>query len=221
MSKFLAPIHFWLFNKVKIHQGLETDIENALKAKYGDAITDIVNKNISLYGDRLDGKRLDEIIDEDNIHGWLQQKISVAETRQAGILKDIFAEFGEESIEIARGIFKENALKNAQVAKEEVAIDSPEDVYKTINNYILDGMPCDSGGRVTRSDDDVLESVQGNCLHIGYWNTAGLDADLMYELSTIWRTAFVSGLSDQFEYSMGIKASNTGDRSFYHKISRK
>lgn len=221
MSAFLAPIHFWLFNKVKIHQGLEVDIENGLKAEYGDAITDIVNKNIALYGDRLDKRRLDEIIDEDNIHGWLQEKISIAETRQAGILKDIFDKFGQESIDIARNIFKQNAIKNAEVAKTEMSIRSPEDVYKAINNYILDGMPCDNSGRVTNSNDQVLESVQNNCLHIDYWNTVGLDADLMYELSAIWRIAFVSGLSEDFEYSIDAKASDRGSKTFYHKITRK
>lgn len=221
MSRFLAPIHFWLFNKIKIHEALERDIEEGFKTKYGDVVTDIVNKNISQYGDRLESDQLDEIIDESNIHGWLQKNISVVETRQAAILGDLFSEFGEEAIGLARDIFKSNALANAEVAKTEMTIDSPEDVYKSINNYILDGMPCDNAGRVTRSDEDVLESVQNTCLHIVYWKTAGVDVDKMYDLRTLWIDTFVSGLSDDFKYTLDIENSDLNNRTFYHKISRR
>lgn len=221
MSKFLAPIHFWLFNKIKIHQELEMDIERRFEKEYGEIVRDIVNKNISQYGNRLENQQLDEIIDQDNIHGWLQKNISIVETRQAAILADLFSEFGEKALELARDVFKENALKNATVAKAEMTVNSPEDVYKVVNNYILDGMPCDNAGRVTRSDDDVLESVQNTCLHIVYWKTAGVDVDIMYSLRTLWINAFVSGLNDSFEYTMDIKISNISDRTFYHKIERK
>ena len=221
MSKFLAPIHFWLFNKVKLHQELELDIEQGFKDKYGDSVLDIVAKNIKQYGDRLDNMQLDEIIDEDNIHGWLQKNIAIVETRQAAILKDLFFDLGEEAVALAGEIFKANALKNAEKAKTEMDIESPEDVYKSIHNYILDGMPCDNTGRVTRSDDNVLESLQNTCVHIVYWKTVGLDVDIMYDLNTLWISAFVSGLSDDFEYSMDMKIDNIDDRSFYHKITRK
>lgn len=221
MSKFLAPIHFWLFNKVKIHEALERDIEEGFKAKYGNAITDIVNKNISQYGDRLESDRLDEIIDESNIHGWLQKNIAVVETRQAAILGDIFSEFGDEAVDLARDIFKSNAIKNAELAKTEIAIDTPESVYKSINNYILDGMPCDNAGRVTHSDNEMLESVQNTCLHIVYWKTAGVDVDIMYDLRTSWIDAFVSGLGDKFKYTLDIDNSDINQRTFYHKITRK
>ena len=62
MSKFLAPIHFWLFNKIKIHEDLEREIELGFKAKYGEEVTTIVDNNISKFGDRLKNTNLTGVI---------------------------------------------------------------------------------------------------------------------------------------------------------------
>ena len=78
-------------------------------------------------------------------------------------------------------------------------------------------MPCDGADSITKSDADVLESVQTNCLHINYWKTAGVDVDSMYDLRAEWKKAFVSELNSDFEYSV----SGDKDSSFVHTIKRK
>lgn len=221
MSKFLAPIHFWLFNKVEIHEDLETDLEEIFKAKYGDEVTSIVNANIEKYGERVSDKKLDDIIDQGNIHGWLQNTITVAETRQAAILADLIEKYGDEAIDLATSVHKDHAAKNAVIAKATRTVDTPEEIYKTIGDYILDGMPCDSAGNVTKSEADVLEAQSNGCLHINYWNTAGLDADTMYKLRGEWTKAFVNELNPNFIYNVDINKSDNGSRSFVYTIKRK
>ncbi len=221
MSKFLAPIHFWLFNKIKIHEDLEREIELGFKAKYGEEVTTIVDNNISKFGDRLKNDNLDEIIDESNIHGWLQQNISIVETRQAAILGDLFDQYGKEALELALSIYKENGSKNGALARQEMEIENPEDAYKVLNNYILDGMPCDSAGSVTKSDKDILEATQNNCLHINYWKTAEVDPEKMYSLRNEWKSAFITGLNPNFEYSVTVDKTNDESRSFTYIIKRK
>ncbi len=217
MSKFLAPIHSWLFNKINIHEDLEREIEQSFKSKYGDNITTIVQNNIDKYGERIPSNNLEEIIDESNIHGWLQNSISIAETRQAAILGDLFAEYGDDALELACDVYKENAIKNAKQAKEDITAVTPEDINKVINNYILNGMPCDGSDSIIQSDADILESVQKSCLHINYWKTAGVDVDSMYRLRAEWKKAFVQELNSNFEYSV----SGDKDSSFVHTIKRK
>lgn len=220
MSKFLAPIHFWLFNKVKIHEGLERDIESSFKEKFGESVTDIVNKNIDKYGDRLGHSNLEDIIDEGNIHGWLQSNISVVETRQASILNDLFNEFGDEAFSLAKDVFKENAIKNARVAKEQTDTNSPETIFNTINNYVLDGMPCDNASSVSESTSNYLKASSNNCLHINYWQQAGVDVDEMYELRFLWIKSFVSELNPLFEYTVDIDEKNN-QRNFIYTIKQK
>lgn len=221
MSKFLAPIHFWLFNKVEIHEDLEKDLAEGFQAKYGDKVTDIVDANIEKYGERVSDNKLDDIIDEGNIHGWLQSTIAVAETRQAAILDDLIKEYGDEAIELATSIHKDHAVKNAIIAKATRPVDTPEEIYNTINDYILDGMPCDSAGSVSKSEADILEAKSNSCLHINYWNTAGLDADTMYDLRAEWTKAFVNELNPSFIYNVDIDKSDNGSRSFTYTIKRK
>lgn len=202
MSAFLGPIHFWLFNKIKIHESLEREIEKAFTDKYGSDVSDIVAANIAEYGERLVSDQLDELIDESNIHGWLQRSIAVVETRQAALLARLFDKYGCEAVSLAKDVFKANGSQFGIKASEDMVVTSPEDVYKSINNYVLDGMPCDAAANVIHSDSDKLVAKQEKCLHIDYWNKAGVDTDLMYELRTEWIKSFVSSLSSDFEYDM-------------------
>lgn len=221
MSKFLAPIHSWLFNKIKIHEDLERDIESSFKSKYGEEVTNIVEKNIATYGDRLQSDDLEEIIDQSNIHGWLQQNIAIVETRQAAILGDLFEKYGDEALTLALSVYKEDGSKYGAIAREEATIENPEDAYKALNNYILDGMPCDSASSVTKSDKDSLEAVQNNCLHINYWKTAGVAPEKMYLLRDSWKSSFVTKLDSSFEYSVDVDKSNDENRQVTYKITRK
>ena len=49
MSRFLGPVHHWLYNKICLHEDLEKNIVSGFNERY----------------------------DTDNIHGWLQSKIKV------------------------------------------------------------------------------------------------------------------------------------------------
>lgn len=219
MSKFLGPIHFWLFNKIKIQEGLELEIESSFKEKFGDDVTSIVKGAIDKYGDRIGNAELDDIVDEGNIHGWLQSNISVVETRQAAILAGLFCEYDGDAVTLAKDLFRKNGTENGTNARDSISVSAPEDVYKSINNYALDGMPCDTAANVVESTDDKLVAKQGNCLHINYWTNAGLDADTMYELRTIWTKSFVTALDDQYEYDM-VREGTDGN-SFTYTITRK
>lgn len=221
MSKFLAPIHSWLFNKIQIHEGLEKEIQTNFESEYGDDVRDIADANIEKYGSRLASDNLEEIIDQSNIHGWLQENITLAETRQAALINDLVEKYGQDAEDLIHNIYRDNAIVHAQAAKEDISADSPEDIYKVINNFVLDGMPCDSTGSITQTNDDLLEAVQNNCLHINYWKTAGVNPDLMYSLRSEWTKAFVNELNPLFEYNALIEKSDNGNSSFVYTIKRK
>ena len=71
MSAFLGPIHYWLYNKIQLQEKLTAQFaQMAVNNKW--IAGDIYSK--------VDERPLDELIDESNIHGWLQTRISDAET---------------------------------------------------------------------------------------------------------------------------------------------
>lgn len=220
MSRFLAPIHFWLFNKIKYHEELEKEIIEGFRGSFGDDVNNIEDENIKKYGERIPEAPLDELIDTNNIHGWLQERIAVAETRQAGILADLFAKYKEDGILLARNIYKQNGAALGKDAREKYDVSTPKDVYDVLNNYILNGMPCDNVNSIRVSNEDYLEYSESRCLHKGYWNNAGVDSKVMYDLRATWVGSFVNAANPDFKYQ--VSSEKIGyEEGFLHKIFRK
>ena len=146
MSAFLGPIHYWLYNKIQIQQsivnkvievGKETipGLEESLNVKYGESET----------------RQLEEVIDQSNIHGWLQDQVSREEYKLAesvtllqkgkpeilNKIKEIFWNTGKE-------IFKT------------IAIENTSDIYKTLRDSLLDGMPCDHANSVIEEGEEKI-----------------------------------------------------------------
>ncbi|KNF09801.1 hypothetical protein CLPU_2c02530 [Gottschalkia purinilytica] len=221
MSRFLAPIHKWLFNKIKLHEELEKEIVEGFRSQYGNEIDSIERDNIKKYGDRLPDSPLEEIIDTDNIHGWLQDKISIAETRQASILAYLFKQYKDNGILLAKSIYENNAIKHGKLAREGLGDTSAEDIYKIINNYVLDGMPCDNANSITKAEGDLLEYKQDHCLHIKYWNESKVDPKLMYDLRSTWIGTFVNTLNPDFKYQVSVEKIDGDREGFLHRIYKK
>ena len=86
MSAFLAPIHTWLFNKIKLAQDLEKDIVNLHIDKFKESAIKIQKEANDIYGQYIEEKPLEDLIDVKNIHGWLQDRIKEVESRSAYII---------------------------------------------------------------------------------------------------------------------------------------
>ena len=86
MSLFLGKIHYWLFNKILWFENLEEEIIKTAKSE-GLDIEGVKSEIEAKYGAKLENKNLEEIIDTNNIHGWLQDRIHRAEGRMAAWTK--------------------------------------------------------------------------------------------------------------------------------------
>lgn len=222
LSRFLAPIHYWLFNKVKYHEHLEGEIVRAFREVYGDDILEIQKEAAEKYGEKTAEGDLEGMIDLQNIHGWLQRKIGESELRQAGIIASILERYREESLPILEQVHRQVGAEYGAVAKSELGNTDiiPEQIYKTLNDYILDGMPCDNVRQVVSSDSDLLSYVQVQCLHLPYWKEVGLDEDIMYKLRADWIDGFVSALSPDHTYELSFEEV-AGRRGQKHDIAKK
>ena len=89
MSKFLGPIHYWLYGKI----GHQEELTRAL--------ADVADKNGWLENAAdytITLPALESVIDEGNIHGWLQSCIADAETRYAALVLAIVAQDEEKRL---------------------------------------------------------------------------------------------------------------------------
>jgi hypothetical protein len=200
MSLFLGKVHYWLFNKIVWFEGLEVEIINLAQSE--NLNIDILSKEINQkYGERLPNEPLEDMIDTSNIHGWLQEKISCAEGRMAAwtskiIENDKYALSKIENIYINQGVKAGNEVKNSS---EE--INTAVDIYNKINDYILDGMPCDRVNEIITSEENIVKWKRRICVHKDMWEKENINVNCFYNLRNLWIKSFVGSINKEFKYS--------------------
>ena len=179
MSKFLAPIHFWLYKKIEIQEEL---IKTLLEKSEGDK-----EAFYSEYGSLPEGS-LEDHIDTGNIHGWLQGQIEESEKRLAKAV----------STAKEKGVSKEELEEIFYNEGVKIESATPEEVYQKVNDSCLDGMPCDRANALVDNNPESIQWERTIDLHGDFFAGEGLDKELYYEL----RDAYIKGLAGEgLEYS--------------------
>jgi hypothetical protein len=200
MSAFLGPIHFWLYNKIKIQNNIVEDILDLSENTNLDLRKSLYEK----YGDG-DLKPLDEVIDVGNIHGWLQNQISMVEYKLAIAVTEILNK-NPEIVEEIKTIFRNNGSKYSTLSSESTI----EEAFKAVNDTLLDGMPCDHVNAVVTQNDREAVWKRYECVHSKYWDAAKGDVSIYYS----FRDEFIQGLLS----TANIKYEKIDDTTY--KISR-
>lgn len=202
MSAFLGPIHYWLYNKIRHVIAREQLLYERAEAQCGSLAEELREQIWQSYGTPLQDKNLAELIDETNIHGWLQRQINIAETREAAFITELINNCSETGRELIACVFKEHGATCGKAAKEQGKYDDTraEDIYKAINDYYLNGMPCDQADMVVESSPERVVWEGGGCLQEPNWKRAGADIQLMKEFYKSWLSAFVGSMNPNFSY---------------------
>lgn len=185
MSKTLGPIHYLMYEKIK----------------FQDKITDfLMDGDFSQIKYKPVSKRpLDEILDQENIHGFLQEKIDIVESRLAQALN--LCENPSEKL-----------YKLGQECGKRKDFSSFEEIFTDLNTYLLDGMPCDQGLSAVL-DGEILYLITNNNLHKKYEDEINLENS---------RNASCQGGHDHdhhesFELGNGEISELKTEESTYHK----
>ncbi|CUO98800.1 hypothetical protein [Clostridium disporicum] len=199
MSLFLGKIHYWLFNKIQWFEILEEDIIKVAKDEgiYTEEINDKINKK---YGEKLHNKPLEDMIDTGNIHGWLQSKINSAEGRMAA-WTSIIINNSKNGINKIEKVYIDQGIKAAKEIKESgKSYKNAEEIYNLMNDYVLDGMPCDRVNVIEESSEELVKWTKRICVHKDIWDAENIDVKYFYDFRGLWIKAFVSELNRDFEY---------------------
>lgn len=196
MSKFLGPIHYWLYGKI-VHQEELTQAFADIAAKNGWL------ENASDYTKTLPS--LESVIDEGNIHGWLHSRIADAETRYAALVLAVLTEDEEQrlpQLQQAAFTFGRASTLNTGI--------SPEEAYKAFDSFFVNGMPCDRVNVVTGNDADALTWQETQDVHSGYWPQRP-------ELYTLLRQSVMEGMLAAT--AVGIRRPDESSYQLYRKTS--
>lgn len=177
MSAFLGPIHYWLYQKIQIQQKIIEEIINS-----GEVLMPQLRNELDERYGESETRPLEEVIDQDNIHGWLQQRVAQVEYKLAYSV----AELINRDPDIYRDlelIFEEKGNELSWKT------DNAAEAYKGIGDSLLDGMPCDHANTLLQESEDKVIWKRNHCVHKDYWEEAGGDMNLYYSL----REAFIRG----------------------------
>jgi hypothetical protein len=193
MSAFLGPIHYWLYNKINLQNSMVDKIIIFSEKQYpGQDLRKVLDEEFG----RLESKPLEEMIDTTNIHGWLQEKVTLVEYRLAysvteilkqnpealDQLKEIFYEFGKEI---------SNNADNSNI--------NASDIFKSLNDTLLDGMPCDHANTLVSEEEKEVIWKRNVCVHSNYWEEVGGDIRNYYILREEFIKGYVNNIGAAFE----------------------
>lgn len=190
MSAFLGPIHYWLYNKIQLQQDIVDEIYE-LGKQYGLSLAEDSNNR---YG-TFENKPLEEMIDQGNIHGWLQERVSQVEYKYAYSVTKLL-EKAPEALDLLKSLSKDKGTNLAVTLKEYHL--NAEGIFKTINDNLLDGMPCDHANRVLKQNENEVQWTRAVCVHSTYWEELGGDIAIFYQLRDAWIEGLVTELGHSF-----------------------
>lgn len=177
MSAFLGPVHQKMYNKI-LHQDIlaENLLRLASEQEWDTSLINQINQNFPA----AVKQPLEDIIEQNNIHGWLSIAVEECEKRFAGIICALLAGNPERLTEMKRVM--EKSGQQYKLAKEVGA----EAAYNMIHDILLDGMPCDFPFEVIQSGEDTVVWQVIHCPHLPYWEAQGYDVDIYYQLRSSW-----------------------------------
>src|SRR3712207_5081431 len=123
MSAFLGPIHYWLYNKIQLQEEMICKIVDLAEEKQWISEGELRKKYV-----HAEKRDLEDLIDTDNIHGWLQGQITDAETRYAALVSQLLKDDParkEALLQLAFSFGKEHAVQG------EVSVN---DIYRKLED---------------------------------------------------------------------------------------
>ena len=196
MSAFLGPIHYWLFNKIKLVEARQKEVTTALAEKYGDDVKTISEATLAKHGGFYGDTPLEDMIGDTPIHTYLAGAIENVETREATLLAEVIKKYGAEAKEIAKKTARANGEKLGKAEASEISDGNPtaDDILKGVKNTFLDGMPCDHVSGIEDASDTQVTETHSECLHTGYWKAAGAPEGFMCDYLGSWIDGFAGAV---------------------------
>ena len=174
MSLFLAPIHQLMYDKIHSTDSLASSI-----AKEDEAI----EKALAEKFPAIENGPLEEVIDTSNIHGWLAERVALAEERLAFAATSMAKKDEEKLLAIVK-----------QSAEKLHFQGTAEEAFQTYDSFFLNGMPCDRVHMPVDSDEGFAWQVTQN-VHAPYYD----DPALYDRLMEAWWEGFLANTDLRYE----------------------
>lgn len=221
MSAFLGHIHYWLFNKIRLVIQREELVFDKARESCGDAAEELREQVWQTYGQPLPDRDLGDLIEHGNIHGWLQRQINLTESREAALIKELLDACGGDAETAALRAFAEHGETCGRQAagQNKYETDRADGIYQALNDYLLNGMPCDQADVIVISSADQVIWEGNVCLQEPNWKRVGIGAKTMKKFYQEWTNNFVRAINPAMDYAQTADTAK-GDAVNRHEIRR-
>jgi len=186
MSLFLGHIHFLMYNKILFSEEIFENLLNLFKDNNTTKYKKILNEEYP-----VEKGNLTDLIDENNIHGWLDERVNRSENKIAKLV----------SILLEKGINIDD-IKNVyyNLGLNEEKIEAPEDAFNIMTSKFLDGMPCDGAIIPVENTENTFTFKINRDVHSEIWSKY-INSEIYWTL----RNEFVKGILDDTKYKLKRK----------------
>ncbi len=186
MSAFLGPIHTWLYGKILFQNEL---IDRIIELAKSDDVID-ADFNTDIYG-VLEQGELADIVDGSNIHGWLQERVSLVENKLAYLVTALTEADPNYIVKIS-----DTALKLG--SEHQAGADAnAKEIFAQLETLLLNGMPCDRVNEVVSEEADCVIWQQVQDIHKRYWDEVNGNLEFFYVI----REAIITGILEGTAYT--------------------
>lgn len=196
MSMFLGPIHYVMFNKIKIAAGRAAAVISLFEEKHPEQTREAVQAALPDGVVDFGGRSLEEILGDNPIHQFLQSLIDRIEQSEATLVTALLYSFPDDGKALLMEAFRAHGARTAKTS-----IDGDEQargadlIEKTLSLNYLEGMPCDPGGSYMKNGNSAIEVTHSDCLHMRKWESVGAPVETMCELLDAWVEGFIDAVS--------------------------
>lgn len=200
MSLFLGKIHYWLYNKILLVNTRTEVLVNNLKIEYPQQIEEIWQYTLENTSPPLDHtKDLSVLIDANNIHNWLASQITNAQMREAIFINECLVNLPTTALTFIKQLFIADAKNLAAmlIANNHTTNYNAPALYAILNDYLLNGMPCDSEDKIEQENSTYISWLKNPCSKLELWRNLNISIVTMQELYFAWINSFIKTLKPQ------------------------
>lgn len=189
MAEKFAEIHIWMFNKIKLQNQFSDEIFKKIK---NQEQTSNIKNHLEEFFPFPDGN-LEEIIDHENIHQWLETHLVLTDRKLAWLVNEVKG--NQLSLESLEELFNQLGKKHRDLIQP-IWLE-PSYVYRTLTDALTEGMPCDKANQVISHDENHLLWEVSSCKHVESWKSENADVEDFYKLRDSW----IRGLLENSEFT--------------------
>lgn len=198
MSTELAPIHFWMYQKIFL---LEAQTQSILQLAETAGWNPQIAQETAGFCPAPEEKPLEEAVDLADIHGWIQNLVETVENRFAFAVTNLVSEDLERLDSMKQALY---ALGKGGADHQKIT--SLQEAFALFNSVCLHGMPCDNVLQIEDQHTGRLEIREAVSIHAAAWEQVNGDVNHYYTL----RESFLQGLLSESKYDFH----NMGDSRF-------